>query len=300
MTALLAALALGLGCSLAWATLDAMRKLLVARMDPVALLMWLSVGQVPVLGAWVMQGSGLEVAAAWWPWVLGSIALNIVANLLFLYAVGSGEFSRAIPLLAFVPVWTAVLAIPLLGELPSPPQWLGIAMVVLGAIALHAGGSGRASWLTGLFTHRAAVAMLGVSLAWATTIVLDKRAMAHAPASIHALALGLGQAVGMAVWALRRARGDFAVWARMLVAQAGVAPLRLGLAAIVAALAIALQLRAILVVPVAVLESMKRAVGMAAAMVAGRWLFDERISIGRALAVATMAVGAALVLLHAA
>ena len=300
MTALLAALALGLGCSLAWATLDAMRKLLVARMDPVALLMWLSVGQVPVLGAWVMQSSGLEIAAAWWPWVLGSIALNIVANLLFLYAVGSGEFSRAIPLLAFVPVWTAVLAIPLLGELPSPPQWLGIAMVVLGAIALHAGGTGRASWLTGLFTHRAAVAMLGVSLAWATTIVLDKRAMAHAPASIHALALGLGQAVGMAVWALRRARGDLAVWARMLVAQAGVAPLRLGLAALVAALAIALQLRAILVVPVAVPESMKRAVGMAAAMVAGRWLFDERISIGRALAVATMAVGAALVLLHAA
>ena len=73
-----------------------------------------------------------------------------------------------------------------------------------------------------------------------------------------------------------------------------------GLAALVAALAIALQQRAILVVPVAVLESMKRAVGMAAAMVAGRWLFDERISIGRALAVATMAVGAALVLLHAA
>lgn len=300
MTALLGALALGLACSLSWATLDTLRKLLVARMDPVALLTWLSLGQVPVLGAWAVQHGSFEVALPWWPWVLGSIALNIVANMLFLYAVGSGEFSRAIPLLAFVPVWTALLAIPMLDELPIPQQWLGIAMVVAGALALHAGGGGRLSFLTGLFRHRAALAMLGVSIAWATTIVLDKRAMAHAPAPIHAVGLVVGQTVGMAVWALRRERGDLGAWARMLAQQAGRAPRRLALAAVVAALAIAVQLLAIEALPVAVLESMKRAIGMAAAMVAGRWLFDERISAARVLAVATMATGAALVLLHAA
>lgn len=74
---------------------------------------------------------------------LGSIALlafyqgilgSIVALLLFSYSVNILGAAHASLVNATVPVFAALLAVPVLGELPAPAQWLGIALVVCGVV----------------------------------------------------------------------------------------------------------------------------------------------------------------------
>lgn len=269
-----------------WAVLDVLRKQLAARMDPVGLAVWLAIGQAPLLAIWVGIDHG-PVGAAYWPWAAATIVFNIGGAVLYLVAVGSGQFSVAIPMLAFVPVWTALLGIPLLGQIPTTTQFVGIAAVVGGAMVLHGGAGPRA--LTAMLRERTSLAMLGVALCWSATIVLDRRATAWAPLSIHALALSVGIAVGASAWLAARGRlGD--------LGQARRAPWRLLAAAIVAALAMAFQLRAMQDVDVAALEAVKRTLGMAAAVALGRALFAEPVTPRKLVAVALMGAGTVLVL----
>jgi drug/metabolite transporter (DMT)-like permease len=288
VTALQIGLGATIGCALLWAVLDVLRKQLAARMSPVGLTVWLAIGQAPFLLAWIAYVGPGTIAPAWWPWAIATIAVNIIAAILYLVAVGSGQFSVAIPMLAFVPVWTAALGVPVLQQVPTTTQLVGIAMVVGGAIVLHGQGRSGLALFSALVRERASVAMLGVALCWAATIVLDKRATEHAPLSIHALALSVGIASGAGGWLLARGR------IRDL-GQAVRAPWHLVAAAIVAAVAMVLQLRAMQDVDVAVLEAVKRTVGMIAAIVLGRAAFAEPITVRKLGAVALMTAGALLV-----
>jgi drug/metabolite transporter (DMT)-like permease len=288
VTPLQIGLAATLGCAVLWAVLDVLRKQLAARMDAVGLTVWLAIGQAPLLGIWVAASPG-PIAPAYWPWAAATILFNIIAAVLYLGAVGSGQFSVAIPMLSFVPVWTALLGIPLLDQVPSGTQFAGIAVVVAGAMVLHGQGRTGLAMLTAMLRERVSLAMLGVALCWALTIVLDRRATAHAPLSFHALALSLGIAAGATAWLAWRGR------VRDLL-QARRAPGHLVAAAIVAALAMALQLRAMQGVDVAVLEAVKRTLGMAAAIALGRVVFAEAVTGRKLAAVALMAFGTLLVL----
>ncbi|MBX7078094.1 MAG: DMT family transporter [Nannocystaceae bacterium] len=293
MSELAAGMAATLACSLLWAVLDVLRKQLVARVELGPLVVWLALSQAPLLAPWAATADPSAITEGYGGWALASVAVNVLANVLYLFAVGSGQFSIAIPLLAFVPVWTAVLAVPLLGQLPTPLQGLGIAMVVAGAVALTGGGR---RGLVALVREPASVAMLGVAFAWSLTIVLDKRATTHAPVAIHALVLSLGIAAGGTAWRLVQTRGRVGEVARGIGRALAAAPGRIAAAGAVAAAAMALQLLAIQSVPVSVLESVKRTLGMGAALVFGRVLFGERIDRARVIAIAVMAAGAVLVL----
>lgn len=289
MTALQIGLFATFGCAVLWAGLDVLRKQLAGRMDAVGLAVWLAIGQAPFLGVWVAI-TGIEpITAEYWPWAIASILVNIVGAVLYLVAVGSGQFSVAIPMLAFVPVWTAAIGIPLLRQIPTATQIGGIAVVVAGAMVLHGQGRSGLQLATAMLRERASLAMLGVALCWSLTIVLDKRATACAPLSVHALTLSVGIAAGAGAWLLARGR------IRDLV-QARRAPWHLVAAAIVAAAGMALQLRAMQDVEVATLEAVKRTLGMAAAIVLGRAVFSEPITARKLGAVALMGAGTLLVL----
>jgi drug/metabolite transporter (DMT)-like permease len=276
-------------CALGWAALDVLRKQLVARIEPVPLLVWLTVGQLPVLAAWAGYSADWAIEPAYWPWALASVALNIGANLLYLVAVGRGQFSLAIPLLAFVPVFATLLGVPLLRQLPSAVQWSGIAAVVIGALLLHGGLAGVRALGGALVRDRSAAAMLLVALGWSGTIVLDRRAIEHASLPVHALLLDVGIAIG--VLAGLAMRGQLAQ-----LGQARRAPVRVILAATVAGVSLALQLRAMQDVLVAVLEAMKRSTGVVAAVVLGRLVFSEPVTATKLVACALMACGTVLVL----
>jgi drug/metabolite transporter (DMT)-like permease len=275
-------------CSIGWAVLDVLRKQLVARIDPLPLVVGLTVGQLPVLLVWAVVAGDFSIAPAYWPWALASIALNIGANVLYLDAVGRGHFSVAIPLLAFVPVFATLLGVPLLAQLPTPLQWVGIAGVVLGAILLHGGFAGLRAIGLSLVRDRSTRAMLLVSLGWAGTIVLDRRAIEHASLPLHALLLDVGIAIGVLAWLASRRQ-------LAVLGQMRRAPVRLFVAATVAGVSLGLQLRAMQDVLIAVLEALKRSVGVGAAIVLGRIVFAEPITPVKLLACGLMAAGTVLV-----
>jgi drug/metabolite transporter (DMT)-like permease len=179
---------LTIGSALCWSGLDATRKVLVQKISPVALLVLLTVGQIPLFAVWAAT-AGDTIDS--WDYVLpglASLGLNVIANLAFFRAVSVSPLSLTVPLLAFVPVFTTIAANPLLGEMPGGRQIAGIGVVVVGALTLNAGAAEERSPLAfakALFRERGSLPMLVTALCWSLTIVVDKLATQHAGYGIH-------------------------------------------------------------------------------------------------------------------
>jgi drug/metabolite transporter (DMT)-like permease len=199
-----------------------------------------------------------------------------------------------------VPVFTVAAANPLLGELPTHRQLVGIAVVVAGALALgaddkqseesdDAGPIDRVVALVrGLARERGALFMLITALCWALTMVVDKMAMTHAPAGLHGMNLNIGVGLVLIVWMGARGRlGELG----QIRGNAGV------LAGAVAAATVGLggQLLAVQHLLAGVVEAIKRAVGIVVAVLAGRLVFGEPLSAAKLVAVALMSIGTALI-----
>jgi drug/metabolite transporter (DMT)-like permease len=128
--------------SVASSGFDLFRKVLVRHLAPVPMVFLLATASVPLFGAAVLFGEPAPVRPAYWLPALGSVALNVVANLTFLEAVRISPLSVTVPLLSLTPVFTALLGFALLGERPAPLDLAGIALVVIGAFWLNAGMTG--------------------------------------------------------------------------------------------------------------------------------------------------------------
>lgn len=276
-----------------WSSLDVARKILVRRIEPVALLVFLCLGQVPGFAWWAhLQGRWIDDGWVYAPWGTMAVLLNVVANVCYLLAVRSSPLSVVIPLLSFVPVFTVAIANPLLRELPSNLQLVGITAVVGGALVLNGNPGERWSvrgWVKALVSERGALYMLVTALCWAASIVVDKRAFETASPGAHAMVMNAGVGVVMVVWltgrrelgqlgAVRRGAG----WMVIAVAAAG-----LGLGAQMVAVA---QLMA------GVVESIKRAIGMIVAVIVGNVGFDEPLTAHKLMAITLMIVGTATIL----
>jgi drug/metabolite transporter (DMT)-like permease len=281
--------------SLCWAGLDATRKHLSSETSAVALVTVLSLGQLPIYVAWWASAGGRIEDPAYFGPALVEIGLNVAANLLFVRAVEISPLSVTIPFLSFTPVFATAIAIPLLGELPDPVQLAGIAAVVLGAIILASGhavsiGLGPFAFFRALGHERGAIYMLLVALMWACTIAIDKAAMQYAALVVHAAVQNLGVGLVLITYLLLRRRvGELGVIKRH--------PVPMLATVVFAAGGFALQLVAIKVLLVGVVETLKRAIGLVSATVVGRVGFDEPITISKVLAALIMAGGTAALML---
>ena len=286
------AIALLIGCSIAFSLSDLFRKLLASWVTPLPLLFALSAGMVPVFAGWYwLEGAAAPEASYWMPG-LGSTILNVASNLALLEAVRRSPLSLTIPLLSLTPVFTTILAIPVLGEVPEPRQWVGIATVVVGAFWMNLDLrelSLRNSWRTFSSEPGSRLAVV-VALLWSLAMPLDKIAVLSSSPAFHGLILssGVGVAVVLLAW-LRGSLGRF----RELLIRPGLILAGLG----VSILAIALQLVAIAVVWVGLVETMKRGIGSLLSQLWGYLVFDEKLEPQRLLGVFAMAVGVALILL---
>ena len=288
----LGALALVLACSFAWSGLDLARKVLADRMRPVPLLFLLTVGPLPVFLGWVVLDGAVAVGRGYYLPGLASVALNVAANVLFLASMRASPMSLTIPLLSLTPVFTSLLAMPLLGEFPSWRQGVGIALAVVGALLLNLGRGDRTS-LSGMWLafrrERGSVLMAAVALLWSFTPPLDKLAMEHASVPLHALVLNLGVALAMLVQLLvQRRLGELRAVRGALLPYAG--------AVLASAAALGLQLLAIRVVLVGIVETIKRGIGCLMAVVLGRAVLGEPLTPFKMAAIALMAAGVALIL----
>jgi drug/metabolite transporter (DMT)-like permease len=288
----LTALGLVLACSFAWSGLDLARKLLADRMRPVPLLFLLTVGPLPIFLAWVGLEGAVAIAPGYWLPGLVSVAVNVLANALFLASVRASPLSLTIPLLSLTPVFASLVAVPLLGEYPTPRQGLGIAVAVAGALLLNLGQGDRTS-LAGMWgafrRERGSVLMAAVALLWSLTPPLDKLAIEHSGVPVHGLVLNLGVALAMLaqlvgqrrLGELRAVRGALLPYAAAVLASAA---------------ALGLQLLAIRVVLVGIVETIKRGVGCLMAVLLGRTVLGEPLTPFKLAAIALMAAGVALIL----
>lgn len=291
MTFSLLSLTVVFACALAWSGFDLSRKALVERIAPTPLLLLLTMGQTPAFVAWAAWDGGGAAAGYWLP-ALGSVALNVVANLAFIHAFQVSPISVTIPLLSLTPVLTTLAAVPMLGEVPGVRQWAGILMVVAGAfvVTLRSGEGWSAGAMARAFAREpGARLMLVVAAAWALTPPLDKLALAHASTPFHAAVLCGGVALVLAaVLAVQGRLGE--------VRQVGRAPGIYAVALVVSCLALALQLAAYRLVWVALVETLKRGIGNVLALVYGRFLFGEAVGPAQVAAVVMMGVGVGLIL----
>ncbi len=79
-----------------------------------------------------------------WPILLVSIVLHCGYRLCLAQAYKYGDLSQAYPMArGMVPVIAAALALPLLGQVPTPGEFLGIAIISAGLLALAGGSFGK-------------------------------------------------------------------------------------------------------------------------------------------------------------
>lgn len=282
-----------LACALAWTSFDVLRRLLLEDVEPIPLVFLLTGLQVPLFAVWAAVEGQWSLGDGYWLPGLASVALNILANVWFVVAIKISPLSLTIPMLSFTPVFTTLLAVPMLGEEPGPYQALGIALVVVGAMALNLRpekGGTVGSVVRTMVHERGPLLMLGVALCWSITPPLDKLAMAETGSALHGLVLSVGVSLGLGLYLAARGRlGQV----RSAVRRPG-----LLLAALAASAgALALQLIAIRIVLVAIVETVKRGVGNIAAVAVGAVLFRERVVAWQWGAVVVMAAGVALILL---
>lgn len=287
------ALLLALLCALAWSGFDLGRKALVQRLDPVPLLVLLTVGQTPLFAAWTSLEGWPPIAPGYWTPALVSVALNVVANLAFIYAFKVSPISVTLPMLSLTPALTALLGIPMLGEVPTLRQGLGIGLVVAGAFLLNLQRDEKVTvpaMLRAFVRERGALLMLLVAFCWSVTPPLDKLAFQRASVPFHAFVLCGGVAVALlAVLALQRRLADLGQVSRAPWIYAGA----LGISTV----ALGVQFVAYGMMAVAFVETLKRGVGNVLALVWGMWLFGEEVGRTQVWAVVLMGVGVGLILI---
>ncbi len=235
-----------------------------------------------------------ETSTAYWGLTVGSVVLNVAANFLFLRAVQISPLSLTTPYLAFTPVFTAVTGFLFYAEEPTYWGLGGIVTVCLGAFFLNPGNSEDGVWapLKALWSERGSLYMLIVAALWSLTPILDKSASHQTSPMWHALILASG-VVG--VFLAYRGWRDGGV--KKLWSELGREPGWLAFSGCFAVTALVLQLGSYEYIEVAYVETIKRAVGVLGAILAGYLLFDEQDIVRRLLGAALMAAGVAMVLL---
>jgi drug/metabolite transporter (DMT)-like permease len=290
----LTALLLVVASSLGWSGLDLLRKLLLREVAPVALLVLLTLGAVPLFAAWVWIGGVAAPGPGYLAPALASVLLNAVAGLLFLQGMRLAPISVAIPLLSLTPVFTTLSAIPLLGERPSAAGVAGILLVIAGAIWLNwprrpAGPAGMAPAGDPRRPLYGAVMVAGTALLWSLTPPLDKMAVERAGAPLHGLVLSGG--VALAVFGVLAFQGGLGELGRVRRV-----PGLLALALVVSTAALGFQLLAMPMIFVGTIETLKRGLGNCMSLIYGRLLFGEAVTPSKILAVGLMAGGVGLIL----
>jgi drug/metabolite transporter (DMT)-like permease len=194
--------------------------------------------------------------------------------------------------LSLTPVFTGMMAIPLLHEFPTFWQGVGIFCVVGGALVLNmdqAEESSATAFLRALADEKGSLLMVGVAFLWSLTIPLDKLAISASNPPFHGLILSVGIAVGSLLYLLGQKRME-----EIEACRLSKGPI---LALMVAAsLALAFQFLSIQVFLVSVVETFKRAIGCLAAVLLGRLIFKEAISQHQLISITVMVLGVALVL----
>jgi len=280
-------LLLSLCTALGWSCADIFRKMIAGRLSVEQLSLWLVLGQASLFACWagyeVLSGVP-EFSRLYWQYALACGTLNALAMWMMLLSFQYAPISLTIPLLSLTPLLSAVFDLVFSNQHFTTLQWSGLVVVTLGATML---GLGKNGW----FKEKGAWLMIGVAMVFSLLFALDRVAAGMVGAGIHAF-------FELAVTGLL-------ISGYVLLRQQTVyfAPPKSGKGIIVAAvcattIALGLQLYAYQVgTPVAIVEVVKRSVGIFASLFFGYRLFSETISFSKLASASVMTLGIAVLLL---
>ncbi|MEM7448938.1 MAG: DMT family transporter [Myxococcota bacterium] len=280
-------IALVIYSALLWSLLDVSRKKLSQHLSPPAAVVWLSLGSLPFFLAWaVADGEWIQDSS--YVLVGGPIVLlQLLANVLFIQAVQISPLSLTVPFLSLTSVFSAGFAFLALQEHLVPVQWIGIGGVLFGSFFLREGLRKKAHSSR---LEVGGVLMIVVALIWSVTSALDKVALRSASVPAHALIQTVGVGAISLLWLV--VRGNL----RELASVRQIWKV-FAFAVVALTAAQALQLLAIRSVPVGLVESLKRGLGLLASVLLGRLVFAEELTRAKLTAAVFMGLGSALLIL---
>jgi drug/metabolite transporter (DMT)-like permease len=289
VTSISPGLAFALAAALGWALFDLSRRFLSARFSAWTTVVGVTLPSLPLILIWGWRAGPWWVEPLYLVPGLGSLALNLGANFAYVRAYQLSPISLTLPMLSLTPVFSALLGAAVLGEPVSLRAAVGIACVVAGAVVLAAGWPSRQGRQP-VRVESGSLVMALVALLWSGSVLLDKLALRHASAPLHALVLNGGVAIG----------GLIALALSGRLAELRGLPRNGALLAFSVATgfgALAAQLAALGSIPIGMLETLKRGVGGVMAVTWGRTFFAEPVTSSKAGAIALLTAGVALILL---
>ncbi len=230
-----------------------------------------------------------QPAAASWPYALASTLIHYAYYGLLAAAYRHGDMSHAYPLMrGSAPLLVALSSVPLLGEHLSVTQYAAVACISGGIFGLwFATRSGATANADGGSRSRATSYALLNALVIATYTLIDGLgARASAAPAAYVMWLHVLSAIGLLAWCLLRCPRELNEYARQYWKVA-----ILGGAGTLGAYGLALW--AMTVAPLAAVAALRETSILFAALIA-KFFLSEHIGSKRALAIAAIAAGAAL------
>ncbi len=217
-------------------------------------------------------------------YLLLDVLLITCVMLLYFRALQISPLSMCVPFLSFTPVFLIPTGFIILGETPAPLKLIGVALIVVGSLAMHRRLFAE-GWLApakAVIREKGSRYMLLVSFIFALTNPLDKKLVTMSDVFTEALAYGIG--LSIAFWIMAKVqRGDFMAASRNNWKW-------ISLAALSDAVSLLFQLASYAYIAVVITVSIKRA-GIVLSVFSGWLFFHERGITDKVIAASVMFCG---------
>ena len=275
-----------------WATFDLTRKLSLKFINPKILLLLFSTVQLIVFTTWILTSNfSINLPNYYLPGTI-LIAVGIFSSILFLKAINDSQLSLTIPLLSFSPVFSSIFAFLFLGERLSHIQYIGVIFIFIGTLSLYAKELTVNSFLSSILiiiNDSSARLMLGVSLMWSITPVLDKICLQYSTINIHGFLQSLGTSILLLLILGRTFKKGLTKLKKKEIKL-------ISITIMVGTMATILQLYAIIFNYVPIMESIKRSVGQFSSVIIGNLFFNEPITLQKIFGVFLLTTGVTFVI----
>jgi len=278
--------------ALGFTSLDILRKILGKHYSSINIVIGMSAGAVPFF----LFLAAMEGFPAQWPFPLLAcleIFTFTAASILYVQAVKMSPLSLTIPYLGLTPVFSMIISLFLIQEIPDKTGLAGIFLVVVGAVTIQWDRNiSFSELLKAPFIEPGSKRMILVALLFGLGTVLDKISISYSSEIMVALALTGGSTLVMVLYQLLVNRRDL----RNLIERGGHRDPFFYAAALVCGVAMAAQFFAYQGLLVSYVEAIKRAGGLASALI-GILFFQEGHAWTRLPSAVLIMAGAVLILI---
>lgn len=176
----------GLGTGFLNALTTAFSKKAVESVDPYFIPLVQTLLALPVFAVAILATGFTAPTALFWPALIGSGIINVLAAILTMKALKIGDLSLTIPYLAFTPLFLVLTSRLILNESISTGGFIGILMITAGSLALQwTKGGTLKDPLRNFANNRASQLALLVAFLYSISTNLDKIGILHSDAIVY-------------------------------------------------------------------------------------------------------------------